>query len=406
MNDAEITCPNCGHHFPLTDTLAGPAIGKLKSEYEARLAKKQQETDAALAAQKAEIEAAVAEKARAAAAAEIETLRAAMQEQADKLAEARKVQAAALKRERELEEREREVEIDLQRRLNAALKEADAKRAAAAEEVLRQKQADIEEAAARKAAEKDQHIDTLNRQIETLKRKAEQGSQQRQGEAAEATLESRLAAAFPGDRLDPVGKGVRGADCRQVVIGPAGEAGAILWEVKQTRNWAKDWLPKLREDQRDAGAELAVLVSEARPDGIDTFDLVDGVWIAAPRYAVPLAAVLRRSLLDLAVARGQRQGQATKTELLYDYLTGPQFRARVEAVVERFDQLRADLDRERKTMQGLWARREKALGLATEAMVGMYGDVHGIAGSSVAEIPGLAPGLLGPDDTEDSVEAD
>ena len=118
------------------------------------------------------------------------------------------------------------------------------------------------------------------------------------------------------------------------------------------------------------------------------------MWVAAPRYAVPLASVLRDRLAEVALARGQRQGQASKTELLYDYLTGPQFRARVEAVVERFETLRDDLERERKTMTALWARREKALGLARDAMVGMYGDVQGIAGSSVPDIEGLEPPLL------------
>lgn len=394
MNDTKITCPSCGHEFPLTDTLAGPVIGELKRDYEARLAAEKAARDQALAEQKARIETEARARAIDAQATELADLRAQAREQAEKLAEAQKVQAAALRRERELEERERAFELRLEEKLSAALKDSEAKRTADYEERLKAKSAEISEQAQLQTAEKDDLIAGLKRQIETLQRKADQGSQQRQGEAAEIVLETQLGGAFPGDDITPVGKGQRGADCLQRVTGPAGPVGAILWEVKETQNWSRDWLPKLREDARTAEADIAVLISRARPDGIDSFAFVDGVWVAAPRYAVPLASVLRDRLAEVALARGQRQGQASKTELLYDYLTGPQFRARVEAVVERFETLRDDLERERKTMTALWARREKALGLARDAMVGMYGDVQGIAGSSVPDIEGLEPPLL------------
>ena len=397
MTDTKITCPSCGHEFPLTDSLAGPVIGELKHDYEARLAAAKSAQDQALAEQKAQIEAEARAKAIEAQAAELTDLRAQAKEQAEKLAEAQKVQAAALRRERELEAREKAFELRVEEKLSAALKETDAKRAVELEERLKAKSAEIAEQAQLQTAEKDELIAGLKRQIETLQRKADQGSQQRQGEAAEVVLEAQLGGAFPSDDIAPVGKGQRGADCLQRVAGPAGTVGAILWEVKETQNWSKDWLPKLREDARSAGADIAVLISRTRPEGIDSFAFVDGVWVAAPRYAVPLASVLRDRLTEVALARGQRQGQASKTEMLYDYLTGPQFRARVEAVVERFETLRDDLDRERKTMTALWAKREKALGLARDAMVGMYGDVQGIAGSSVPDIEGLEPPLLSDD---------
>ena len=395
MTDTKIACPSCGHEFPLTDTLAGPVIGEMRKEFASRLEAEKAAGEKALANQKAQIEAAAKAAAAEEQAARLSDLEARAKDQAEKLAEAQKAQAAAMKRELELEEREAAFELRVQKQLAAALKEADAKRREEAEARLAEATKRAEEAAAEKLTEKDQQLETMKRQIEALRRKSEQGSQQAQGEAAEVVLEETLGQAFPADTIAPVGKGVRGADCLQQVAGSAGPVGAILWEVKQTQNWAPAWLPKLREDMRGAGADIAVLVSRARPDGVESFAQIDGVWVAAPRYAVPLATVLRERLAEVALARGQRQGQASKTEILYDYLTGPQFRARVEAVVERFEMLREDLERERKTMMTLWAKREKSLGIARDAMVGMYGDVQGIAGSSVPDIEGLEePPLL------------
>jgi len=231
--------------------------------------------------------------------------------------------------------------------------------------------------------------EAMRRQIETLKQKSEQGSMQAQGEAAELILEDQLRRAFPGDRIEEVGKGIRGADCVQVVPG-----GAILWESKRTQNWSNDWAPKLRADMRSAGADVAVLVSTARPDGLDTFAERDGIWVCAPRFAVALGAVLRSSLSEVAQARAAREGQATKTELLYDYLTGPQFRARVEAMLEPFVAMQEALAKEKRQITSQWALRDKQLDLALAAISGMHGDLQGIAGSSLPEIDGLSAPLL------------
>ena len=412
MSDTNLTCPNCGADVPLTESLAGPLVADLKERHAAEMAemraRAEKERAAALEETEARLRAEAEAAARAALAKEAAAQKAKLAEQEARLAElqaereaqdkalaeARKAQAEAARLRRELEEQKEAVALAVEEQLTQRLREDREKRAAAEAEAFNRRLAEIREEEAQKLAQKDEQLRSMAAQIEQLKRKAEQGSMQTQGEAAEVLLEDRLAAAFPADRIEPVGKGQRGADCVQVVAGAGGEAGRILWESKATQNWSRDWLPKLREDMRGAGADVAVLTSVARPDGVDSFALVDGVWVCAPIYAVPLAHVLRAGLIDVAAARVQRQGQATKTEMLYDYLTGPQFRARVEAVVERFDLLRADLDRERKTMQQLWAKREKALTGAVDAMVGMYGDVQGIAGQAVPDIEGLQPPLL------------
>ncbi len=392
MEDTKITCPECRAEFALTDTLAGPMLAEMRSQMEA-------ERVAALAAQKAEIEANALREAQAEQAAKLASIevaaKSAQQEAAmklasleaeakardAKLAEAQQAQAEALRKERALEEKAREMDLELEKRLGEALGVQ-----------LTRVRAEAQEAEAVKLAEKDQQMDVMRRQIEALKKKSEQGSQQLQGEAAEVLLEDRLGGAFPLDVLEPVGKGVSGADVLQKVNG--GVAGTILWESKRTANWNAAWLGKLREDQRAAAADIAVLVSTVRPEGVDSFEQIDGVWVCAPSHALALGAVLRQTLIAVSAAKVAQEGQETKMEMVYAYLTGPKFRHRVEAIVERFTDMRADLDRERKAMTRLWAKRETQIEGVIAATVGMYGDLEGIAGQAMPEIDGLDLPLL------------
>jgi len=230
----------------------------------------------------------------------------------------------------------------------------------------------------------------MQKQIEELKRKADQGSQQLQGEVQELELEDLLEARFPLDEITPVPKGEFGGDVLQAVRGPAGEAcGTILWETKRTRNWSDGWLAKLRADQRAARADIAVLVSQALPREVDGFGLVDQVWVVAPRLAFPVAMTLRESLIEIARARQASQGLQTKTELVYQYLTGPRFRQRIQGIVEAFDTLRSDLEAERKLLTRQWAKREAQIDRVMQGTLGMYGDLQGIAGQGLQAIEGL-----------------
>jgi len=414
MNDTTIACPHCGGQIELTETLAGPLVQRMRETFEKRLAEGERamlEREQALAREKialaaekagldeslrtrlaeerARIAAAEAEKARAAAAADLAARDARNAELAAKLAEAQKAQAAALERERALADREREIELTIEKAVSEK-----------AEAIRRKAEAEAAEAERLKLAERDKVIADMKHQMEEMKRKAEQGSQQLQGEVLELSLEAALAARFPHDRLEPVAKGVSGADVIQNVLTPAGAAcGAILWEVKRTKAWQAAWLPKLREDQRAAGAAVAVLLSDALPAGVTSFDLIDGVWVAHPRLAEPLALILRQSLLDLRMAVAVQEGQATKTEMVYAYLTGPRFRQRIEAVIERFTEMQDDLNRERRAMQKLWARRDQQIAAVLGATSGLYGDLQGIAGSAVPDLPALDLPLL-QDDTD------
>ena len=250
---------------------------------------------------------------------------------------------------------------------------------------------EVEEQQKLKFAEKDQIMLAMQKQIEELKRSAEQGSQQLQGEVQELELENLLRAKFPFDTIEPVPKGEFGGDALQRVVSASGQpSGTILWEAKRTKNWSDGWLVKLREDQRTAKAEIAVLVSQVLPKGVESFDVVDGVWVTSLRAALPVATVLRHTLLQVSMARQVSEGQQTKTEMVYQYLTGPRFRHRVEAIVEAFSSMQEDLAAEKKAMQRQWAKREIQLNNVLQSTAGMYGDLQGIAGKSLQEIEGLS----------------
>jgi hypothetical protein len=249
---------------------------------------------------------------------------------------------------------------------------------------------DAEEGLKTKLSEKEQQISGMQRQIEDLRRKAEQGSQQLQGEALELELESLLRNRFPRDLIEPVPKGECGGDVLHRVLGHAGQTcGTIIWESKRTKNWNEAWFAKMRDDQRVAKADIALIVSSVLPKGVEAFDLIDNVWVTEPRFAVPLAIALRQLLIDVAASRLAREGQKTKMELVYQYLTGPQFRHRIDAILEKFHDMRDDLDRERKTMTKLWARREAQLNGVLDSTAGLYGDLQGIAGRAMPEIERL-----------------
>jgi hypothetical protein len=416
MTEPTITCPSCSTEIKLTESLAAPLIRATREEYEARIARKETEVskrEAELKTQFAAVEQArqaideqvqkklqegratiaaeEARRAKAVAAADMESkakeladLRELLAQRDEKLQEAQKEQATLLRKQRELDDAKRELDLTIEKRVQESLGEIRQKAKLEAEEGLKLK-----------VAEKEQQIATMQRQIEELKRKAEQGSQQLQGEVLELELEATLRTHFPIDETEPVAKGETGGDVLQRVIGPSTHpCGVILWESKRTKNWSDAWLAKLRADQRACGADIAVLVSKVLPKGIDSFGYLDGIWVTNFACAVPLAIALRHSLIEISGAKKAQAGQATKMELVYQYLTGPKFRHRVEAIVEKFSEMHADLARERKTMTRLWAKREAQIQGVIESTVGMYGDLQGIAGKALQEIEGLAIPLL------------
>ncbi len=416
MTEPTIICPNCKTEIKLTESLAAPLIAATRRQFEQQLAQKdndiaqreqamrekekqiaeakrtldEQVADQVAAQLKSERERVIAEesrKAKLAAAAELDgkarelvELQEVLRMRDEKLAEAQKVQAELIRKQRELDDARRELELTVEKRIQEGL---DATRQQAKKEA--------EDEQKLKVMEKEQTITAMQKQIEDLKRRAEQGSQQLQGEVQELELENLLRSKFPFDAIEPVPKGEYGGDVLHRVIGTGSQpSGIILWESKRTKNWSDGWLAKLREDQRSAKAEIAVIVSQVLPKGIETFEMVEGIWVTHPRAALPVAMILRQSLLEIALARQATEGQQTKTEMVYQYLTGPRFRQRVEAIVEAFSSMQEDLDKERKAIMKQWAKREAQIERVMGATVGMYGDLQGIAGKSLQEIEGLS----------------
>jgi hypothetical protein len=415
-HEPTLHCPNCNHEIRLTESLAAPLLAETRQRFNEQLANKdaevarktealQQERDKLqkdreevedqvakrLAAERGQLVAAEAKKAREVAAAEIQArtneaseLRQLLEANNAKLAEAQQAQAELIRKQRALDDEKRELDLTIEKRVQALVDPIQVK--------ARQ---DADEAARLRVAEKDQTIESMARTIEELKRKAEQGSQQSQGEVLELELEELLSGRFPTDTIEPVGKGELGADLIQQVNGSIGQpAGIILWETKRTKAWSDGWLAKLRDDQRRSGADVALIISHALPKHIEQFDLIDGVWVAHPRCALPVAVALRQALIDVSNSRLVQQGQQTKMEQVYHYLTGTKFRQRVEAVVEKFNDMRDDLDKERKFMGRQWAKRETQILAVIDSTVGMVGDLQAIAGKAMPEIPSLELPLL------------
>ena len=415
MTEPVILCPNCGTEIKLTESLAAPLIAATRRQFEQKLSEKdaeiarreqslrdkekqvadakrtldQQVADQVaeqLASERARVIAEESRKAKLASAAELQDkarelaeLQEVLKARDEKLAEAQKAQAELIKKQRELDDAKRELELTVEKRVQEGLTEVRSQAKREAEEGLRLT-----------VLEKEQTIASMQKKIEELKQKAEQGSQQLQGEVQELELEGLLRAKFPFDSIEPVPKGEFGGDAIQRVVSPSGQpSGTILWESKRTKNWSDGWLVKLREDQRTAKADLSVLVSQALPKGVETFDVIDGVWVTHPRAALPVATILRHTLLQISTARQVSEGQQTKTEMVYQYLTGPRFRQRVEAIVEAFSSMKDDLDKERRAIMKQWAKREQQIERVMGSTVGLYGDLQGIAGKSLQEIEGL-----------------
>jgi hypothetical protein len=187
-----------------------------------------------------------------------------------------------------------------------------------------------------------------------------------------------------------VPKGEFGGDALQKVNSQSGvPCGSILWESKRTKTWSDSWLTKLRDDQRTAKADVCVIVTQTLPKVVETFDLIDNVWVTTPRAAIPVAPMLRQGLLQISQTRALSQGQHTKAEMVYEYLTSTRFRQRIEAIVEAFTLMQEDLDKERKVITKQWAKRGEQIERIMNSTVGMYGDLQGIAGKSLQEIEGL-----------------
>jgi hypothetical protein len=360
MNTTLITCPNCGTEIPLSEAFEE----QFRHENEVRVAAIAAEAQA---------------RARADFARERQFFEALVADERKKREEAQQAELELRKEKSAIEDRARELDLEVARRLDRERGElaASLRRDLVAEQDLKLK-------------EKDKLIDELRCDLDMARRKSEQGSTQRQGEVLEIDVEAELRHRFPQDVIVPVSKGMRGADLVHEVRDAGLHAcGTIVWELKNTRNWHPAWLDKVKGDQRSIGANLAVIVSTALPDGIVEFGRIDGVWVAGLRAWPALALALREQLLQVGFAHAAAHGKNEKMECLYGYLAGDQFKGRIEAMVEAFTALRHGLDGERRAMERIWREREKQIERVLVNTAGLYGEVRGIVGATVPSVPAL-----------------
>ncbi|MDP6923691.1 MAG: DUF2130 domain-containing protein [Candidatus Scalindua sp.] len=365
MTKETIKCPDCGAVIELSEAISHDIEVRLKQQYENEIGKT-----------KKAIEEKAKKETQESLNIKISDLSEQLEEKTKNLKEAQRQELELRKRQRELEEKEEKLELELSRKI-------DAER----QKIIQKTSMEFEETYRLKDAEKDKQLDDMKKQIDELKRKAEQGSQQMQGEVLELELEESLKEEFPFDEIEPVAKGIKGGDIIQTVKTQSGRiCGKILWETKRTKNWSDSWIQKLKDDQRDAKADLAILASETLPKGFHHFRLISGVWVTDILSAVSLALALRVVLIQVARERETQVGKKEKMEIAYNYLTGQEFRNRVEAIVESFTAMKGDLEAERRAMLKIWAKREKQIERVITNAAGMHGDLQEIAGTSLPTI--------------------
>ena len=404
MEQGQIACPHCGQTFEITDVLTSSIREHVKAEFQQELIRKEedlkkrgenlQEQKMALAEKMdlleedienkvkerlSGIETKVAKQMEGQYADSLKSLQNDLNERDAKISEYRSQEIELRKMKRQLEEANEEAELLIVRRL-------DEERQKIKEDAFKK----ANEEHRLKDLEKDKVINDLKVSLGDMKRKAEQGSMETQGEVFEQDFEIQLKTFFPYDDIRPVPKGVRGADIVHSVRTPFGqECGLFLWETKNTKSWNVAWVSKLKEDAINARATIPILVSTALPNEITRFGLVGGVWVSDPFCALPLAVALREQLIAVNRERMLSSGKNEKLELVYQYLSGTEFKQKVEGIVEAFTSMQEQLNQERRVMERHWNQREKQIHRVIKNTAGLYGDLQGIIGVQIPAIPAL-----------------
>jgi len=392
----EILCPHGeGHRFTLREGLAESTIRRIQEEQAEANAKEKFELQARFEAEREAIRQAAKSE---------ESQKAKIREQA--FQEQMAAQARLIDEIRRQLSEKSAAEFNLQQSIEALKAEQNlalAKAAADARELSRIEAMGLAE---KKLGEKfEQELEALRlkqRELEKqrddakeaaheLRRRMEQGSQQAQGEALELTLEAELAFRFPTDRVEPIANGAYGADILHTIIMADGRnCGSITWETKNAQSWNSKWLEKLRTDVISSKSEFGVLVSTALPEGVKYFDQIDGMYVCSLSVWFAVAAMLRQQIINLAFARASAEGRDQKMDVVYRYLTGPEFRERVNAIIQTFVGMQDQLSQEKRALMKHWSRREKQIQTVLNGLSGMYGDLQGIIGTaSLPEIETL-----------------
>ena len=401
----DIKCPHCGHEFPLEEAMTEEYKKELreqmvtyKKQKEEEIARKEQEwqlqlqrkeTDwvQQLQKEKEKIQQQAEQSLRKSISADFENQLKILEEKdrnnEKKLKEARQQELEFLRKEQELKSREEELELAVQKKLlegrekmSEELQKMEQQRTEARETEFQMRMKEMEE-----------KLEAQRKLAEEMRRRAEQGSMQLQGEAQELALEEMLRAAFPFDLISEVGKGVRGADCIQTVRNNFGqECGKIIYESKRTKDFANEWIEKLKSDMRSQGADVAVIVTQALPRDMDRFGEKNGVWICTFHEAKAIVYMLREGIIKIATALKRQENSGDKMHLLYNYLTSSEFAEQWKAIREGFMSMRMSIQKERDTMEKLWKAREKQLEKVLLNAAHVRGSIEGISGMESVDL--------------------
>jgi len=382
----KIKCPSCGFVIDVDEVLQHQAEETIKNKYDNILKQKESDIKKELEREKEVIKSSAREEYEL----QIKQLEWENEKRKSENKELKKKELELLKRENELKEKQEDMKLELE-------KEMLEKRESIKSEAVKSEQQKNE----LKFKEYEKRLEDQMKLIEEMKRKAEQGSTQMQGEVQELILEDILKNNFPIDEISEVPKGISGADVIQKVKNALGQyCGTIIWESKRTKNWSSSWIPKLKDDQRSMKAEIAVLLTSVLPQEIDNFGLIDNVWVTNYQSLLGLNTALRISLIETEKTKKSLTGVNEKMGILYKYIYGTEFKQRIEAIVENFHNMKSDLDREKTAMEKIWAKREKQIQNVISNTVGMYGDLEGIIGKSIPQIDSLELKSLAEGDEE------
>ncbi|MEP7164661.1 MAG: DUF2130 domain-containing protein [Ferruginibacter sp.] len=369
----EIKCPNCGHQFELNESLKNEVEKELRGKMVDWQKKKEEEFEK----QKTLLVNDALKKASEQNAMRLQSLEEEARIKTQQLQDLQKKELDLLREKNALEEKQKNMEVEIEKRFLEKRKEIEEGAIKREQEIF-----DL------KTKEYKVQMDQQQKLIEELKRKSEQGSMQLQGESQELLLEEILKENFPFDLIEEVGKGVEGADCTQVIRNSIGTVcGKIIYESKRTKGWNNSWIDKLKKDMRTSGADAAVLVSQTFPKDMDKFGEKEGVWVCNFNEVSSVSYLLRNGIIKVFDAQKAQEGKGDKMQMLYNYLTGNEFKGQVEAIVEGFMAMKQGIMKERIQMEKIWKEREKQLEKVLISTSGMYGSVKGIAGASIANIP-------------------
>lgn len=397
----EVKCPSCGYLFPLEEAIGKEYEQELRDKMIAWQKKKDEEFlkkeedfkvqqkalsvkyEQQLAQEKINLEEAVRKSIAIDFENKLNFLENANKENQEKLKLAGQKELEFLKKEQELKTRAEEMEIEIQRKMQSERNQIveQIKKQELEKNQLKETEHQL------RIKEFEKQLDDQKKLVDEMRRKAEQGSMQLQGEVQELILEEVLRVTFPFDQIGEVGKGVRGADCIQVVRNKFGQdCGKIIYESKRTKDFAADWIDKLKKDMRKEGVDVAVIVTQTYPKGMTCFGERDGVWICSFEEVKAVAYVLRDGILRLYNSSKSQENRGDKMHMLYDYLTGTEFSEQWKAIREGYMSMRLSIHRERDAMEKMWKMREKQLDKVLLNASSIKGSIEGIAGADTISL--------------------